>query len=1162
MGYEEASHLPIVDLMSVSTSEYREGFCPDCGHEDITQTWLVIDLAERPELREELRDAGAYRHTCPRCQHVRWREMPLLVLNLADSAPIALACPDEMLALDDPAASSSGLVERTRRVLDAEHRSLPGPLLPIPFDVLAVAVGRDIERDVADPDAAVREVMHDCGVDAAQQHAIFIGNVAGSLPLRRLEAALQVFWSVRSVADLERATKEHPELLCEGARERIRSIVRQAGEADDSLGVRIARAQLALLERCAQGEVTEGWDEYAAEGAYAEDVDPRLEDLWRRFREARDGDPGLAAAIGEDLVATSAKFHVVQSEAPAAFETASAYWNRAEGDRAAHVERACELLERSLELCEREPDLVDPGLRSNVLLNLSSAVAARGRGDPAANQERALALQREALVSISRDADGRRWAMVQTNLGLSLLERAGVLDQRLQNQQETGLLAQEMITEAIDHFEAALTWRSFERDPEDWAYTQINLALAYSRDAGGDRRDELRRAIEHYSEAIRGFAASGAVSHLAQAFANRATARADLAAMEGSDSAERKELLESAEADARDGISAVGENARGVDAGRRWWQLGRVLSARYGYAPETLAALERSLEDLTPTTSPRDCRQTARHLADLAIAAGDWEVAAQAWYQAAEAGLAAVEERATLAGRRSEVAANGNLVRWAAYALVRIGSYHEAIELLERGRGLQLATWLRGDVVDLAPVRRAAPTLCSRFIDLRRRVELGERNDSAVEDAGFPLAVEELKATITEIRSLPGLDRFLTRPSLTELVATLGTEETIAYPLTSPWGSAWLLASRTVDNKLDVDVVDLPVLTSTIAFEALVRFDPATDLPAGYLIEQSRQSRGDNVGQELTNVSKVLGQGLMMPLAEALKQTDRHAVCLVPTGLLALVPLHALTWQSDRGDRCLLDELDVTFSPSAYIRDISRSRAEGHRGFERLVAVGNPLPQIRPLQHSEAEAEAVAATVPAAEHLLLTREAASKEAVLAALPSASHVHLACHGSAAEDPLGFDAALWFAHDVPISAAEILDLDLSGTRLVVASACETGVVAGYDTLDEALALSTIFLVAGAAGAIASLWKVNDYATRLLMTRFYEELVASPDRADRALREAQLWLRDLTPDEVARYTRSRPHLHADRKRTARAEAAGRPAGKDFSDPAMWAAFTLNGA
>ena len=78
----------------------------------------------------------------------------------------------------------------------------------------------------------------------------------------------------------------------------------------------------------------------------------------------------------------------MQSEAPAAFETANAYWERPvlDGDRIAHVERACQLLERVLELCHRHRDQIDQRLRADATLNLAAAVGARGLGDPAANR--------------------------------------------------------------------------------------------------------------------------------------------------------------------------------------------------------------------------------------------------------------------------------------------------------------------------------------------------------------------------------------------------------------------------------------------------------------------------------------------------------------------------------------------------------------------------------------------------------------------------------------------------------------------------------------------------------------------------------------------------------------------------------------------------------
>jgi CHAT domain-containing protein len=55
---------------------------------------------------------------------------------------------------------------------------------------------------------------------------------------------------------------------------------------------------------------------------------------------------------------------------------------------------------------------------------------------------------------------------------------------------------------AIEFYQAALTVRTFEDFPEDWAETQNNLANAYSNRINGSRADNLERAIEFYQAAL------------------------------------------------------------------------------------------------------------------------------------------------------------------------------------------------------------------------------------------------------------------------------------------------------------------------------------------------------------------------------------------------------------------------------------------------------------------------------------------------------------------------------------------------------------------------------------------------------------------------------------------------------------------------------------
>jgi CHAT domain-containing protein len=74
------------------------------------------------------------------------------------------------------------------------------------------------------------------------------------------------------------------------------------------------------------------------------------------------------------------------------------------------------------------------------------------------------------------------------------------------------------------------------------------------------------------------------------------------------------------------------------------------------------------------------------------------------------------------------------------------------------------------------------------------------------------------------------------------------------------------------------------------------------------------------------------------------------------------------------------------------------------------------------------------------------------------------------------------------------------------LVVLSACNTGL--GKDVKGEGLiGLTRGFMYAGAAGVVASLWKVDDEATAALMQRFYEHMLKKGLAPAAALRESQL-------------------------------------------------------
>lgn len=313
---------------------------------------------------------------------------------------------------------------------------------------------------------------------------------------------------------------------------------------------------------------------------------------------------------------------------------------------------------------------------------------------------------------------------------------------------------------------------------------------------------------------------------------------------------------------------------------------------------------------------------------------------------------------------------------------------------------------------------------------------------------------------------------------------------------------------------------------------------------------------------DVSDRARALDELLMRPVRRLLGETRR--VFLSPDGALNLVPFGALV---DEHRRFLVEDYSITYLTSG--RDLLRlqARAESRGGpvviadpqFDRAdgPSAGGETPRggdgdaparrsaslagasFASLPGTREEASALGAILPGAR---VFTEARATESVLKSLSAPSVLHVATHGFflpdegragaggasetqtrgltlarpkvEGENPL-LRSGLALAganrreggagEDGILTALEAAGLDLWGTRLVVLSACETG-VGDVRNGDGVYGLRRALVLAGAESQVMSLWQVDDAATRDLMVAYYRRLQAGEGRTE-ALRAVQL-------------------------------------------------------
>jgi len=503
----------------------------------------------------------------------------------------------------------------------------------------------------------------------------------------------------------------------------------------------------------------------------------------------------------------------------------------------------------------------------------------------------------------------------------------------------------------------------------------------------------------------------------------------------------------------------------------------------------------------------------------LARAWGEWAEEIS-WAEAAEAygyGLRAMKNAVAGQFLRAErehwLEVAFDLNARAAFALARTGDFTAAVIALDSSRAILQSSLFESDEGIAAQIGIDNPALRERFrgasANYRAVQKLELQLGQASPDESRRLyeqilsAKNEYEAVLREIgpaRSDP--------EAVFQDIRAAAAGQPLVYLLTHLVGGLALI----VNQHGEISVIDLPRLTLDAVLDVVKKYYAAyIDRSADH--QKWRSQLEDTVGW--------LWDSSMKDVVAAVHPAGE--IALVPIGLLGLLPLH-IAGRRGAGERSargwVIDRCAVRYVSSARALRIAME-ADTTTKPGSVLAIGEPLPVTAPpLPYANSEASIVGSLFPSAR--ILVGDDATLSAIASAMRESAVTHVACHGTTVFDDT-LSSYLVLGHDERLTVRRMLTLELPRPRLIVLSACETGLI-DVKFPDEVIALPSACMQAGFCGAIGAMWSVSDGSTAVLMARFYDLWLRDGLSPSQALRHAQKWLKDTRSKDLVRYVTAR--------------------------------------
>ena len=775
---------------------------------------------------------------------------------------------------------------------------------------------------------------------------------------------------------------------------------------------------------------------------------------------------------------------------------------------------------------------------NSIRINYSRSLQNYKHGDRFSNYDKAIILLRQVLASSSKVIVGEKfnsavYGRTLYNLGVALSKQS--------EDPHTRTL---YINEAVDCFQKALLFRLADEDPIGRAKVLRALATVLPDWVGAE-------SLAHANQLAQEANAEASVLETTR----KAPQRAGWAIAKETTSALywSLDILNSVAQNRDNIISAIEQHVLNINQilpdqqpllWAEWLGGYAVLIGRIGiedsnwkYINVSKSAFANAIKAIPENTDPYLRMALFRELGKIAHQAADWEGSLHANKGAVEIGLNLADNAGTDISRTNELESFTRAVHFATYAAAQLNLGKEAAELAEIGR----ARWMdEAMIISSIRLSSIAPKIKSEIDEMQASILELERQEHELLNQGlsglgrrlenygglpfgdqlkmriiadpdgidrqrsdklanFRVRIQELHEGMNLKLNSIGDDEIISkRPTYSEIqkiVKAVGFP--IVYLLSSTWGSIAIFVSK------DVEIISIPELRR----EQLQGLLYAEN---GYI--NNVRNNNDKLELSLGHIQRMLDEHIIPPLISWCKQNEIESIGIIGLGDIGMLPIQVSTVPA---------ELSIHLLPSARALNVSLPHKKENDFSKRKLftirdinATGFP-----PLKYSGIESLVFSDSFRSGGALVAAySDEMTFDSIDSEINNATHVHLSCHGSFAPfSPLNSVLHLNGDEKFPIENLLRPALKLSGTELVILSACNSASIEHWRTPDETIGFPAAFMAAGAKTVIAAQWPVSDSATFLLMQQFCKELVHNKLDASRSLSKAQMWLQKAAKQEI---------------------------------------------